>query len=128
MKNGKVVELVDAFALALSPERIMAAVRKCGYAPATRNSLNSENLRHEVIFDENGNVVEEADPLGKLLLTLQQDNHNAVEFLVSRGYSPESVANLKRSVNQVTANQISQTAKCSIIGGATVVLVSIIFP
>ena len=42
MKNGKVVELVDAFAVALSRERIMAAIHKCGYAPATRNSLNSE--------------------------------------------------------------------------------------
>jgi len=107
MKNGKVVELVDAFAVALSRERIMAAIHKCGYAPATRNSLNSEKLRHEVVLDENGDVVEEADPLGKLLLALQQDNHNAVAFFLNQGCSPKSVTNLKRSVMHVTANRIN---------------------
>jgi hypothetical protein len=90
MKNGKVVELV---------ERIMAAIHKCGYAPATRNLLKSEKLRHEVVLDENGDVVEEADPLGKLVLPLQQDYHNAVAFLLNQGCSPESVIH-------VTANRI----------------------
>jgi hypothetical protein len=85
----------------------MAAIHKCGYAPATRNSLNSEKLRHEAVLDENGRVVEEADPLGKLLLALQQDNHNAVEFLMNQGYLHESVTSLKHSVIQVTANQIN---------------------
>jgi hypothetical protein len=52
----------NAFAEGLSHKKIVAAI----HAPiaASRNSLNSDKLHHEVLFGENGEAVDEADPTG----------------------------------------------------------------
>jgi hypothetical protein len=106
LKDGEVVTLEKAYEKAFSRERIMSARDKCGYAPATRNSLKSEKLRHEAILDEHGEAVLDADPLGELLMGLEKDNHEAFNFLLNRGYSKESLLLLKRSIKRVTANQV----------------------
>jgi hypothetical protein len=83
LKDGKVVTLEKAYEKAFSRERIMSARDKCGYAPATRNSLKSEKLRHEAVLDEHGEAVLDADLLGELLMGLQKDNHDKFDFLVN---------------------------------------------
>jgi hypothetical protein len=99
------IELIPAYDKAFSPEKIQHAIDKCGYAPATRNSLNSERIRHEAVLDENGNADDVADPLGTMLGMLQQNNVAAVKFLEEKGYLKASL--LKRSVITVMANQVA---------------------
>lgn len=111
LKNGEVVTLVKAFQEAFTREKIISARDKCGYAPATRNSLKSEKLRHEAVVDENGQAICESDPLGKLLLGIEKDNHDAITFLQSRGYPEKSLLLLKRNVKRITANQVSYSAE-----------------
>jgi hypothetical protein len=96
---------LSAYDKAFSPEKIQHAIDKCGYAPATRNSLNSERIRHEAVLDENGNADDVADLLGIMLGMLQQNNVAAVKFLKEKGYLKASL--LKRSVITVTSNQVA---------------------
>lgn len=107
LKNGEVVTLVKAFEQAFSREKIFSARDKCGYAPATRNSLKSEKLRHEAVLDENGAAIHDLDPLGELLLGIEKDNQDAMNFLLSRGYPEEGLVLLKRSIKRVTADQVN---------------------
>jgi hypothetical protein len=105
--SGDIIEikLIPAYDEAFLPEKIQHAIDKCGYAPATRNSLNSERIRHEAVLDENGNADDVADPLGTMLGMLQQNNVAAVKFLEEKGYLKASL--LKRSVITVMANQVA---------------------
>lgn len=97
------VELVDAFSIAMSSEKIREAIMKCGYVPATRKSLESSLIRHEAIVDEAGNANLEDDPLGELLLSLETDNEEACQLLVDNGAQSSSL--LSRKVNRVTSEQ-----------------------
>lgn len=99
-----VEELVPAFEIALSPEKMREARKKCGYVPATRNSLNSNKVRHEATLDEDGEADDEADPLASMLVDIERQNHEAVAFLEERGYSKASY--LKRTVIRVTEDRI----------------------
>jgi hypothetical protein len=99
------IELIPAYDEAFLPEKIQHAIDKCGYAPATWNSLNSERICHEAVLDENGNADDVADPLGTMLGMLQQNNVAAVKFLEEKGYLKASL--LKWSVITVTSNQVT---------------------
>ena len=98
------VELEKAFELYMSPEHIQAAREKCGYCPATRRSLESDRVRHEVIENYDGEVDPEADTYGLLLDTLESQNHACVARLVEKGYFLASEG--KRYVKRITASQI----------------------
>jgi hypothetical protein len=65
LSNGQTIHLVDAFSEYLSPQHIRRAREKCGYCPATRNALNGNRVRHEVVEGEEDEEDDESsDPLG----------------------------------------------------------------
>jgi len=102
LDDGTEVVLESAFDMAFTPELIKRAYKKCGYCPATRNALDSNQIRHEIVMDEEGEVDDEADPYGRLLSLIEERNHEACAFLTMAGYDATL---LRRSVRRVTANQ-----------------------
>ena len=44
--KGDTLNLPNAFALSMEPKSILSARKKCGYCPATRESLKSDRIRH----------------------------------------------------------------------------------
>jgi hypothetical protein len=108
LKDGSYIELEPAFSLYLSPAHIKAAREKCGYCPATRNALNSSQIRHEVVAGEEDDIEEDSDPHGALLDQLEKENHFCVSQLEERGYSLAFQA--KRFVKRITSNQLAGQA------------------
>ena len=103
--NGTTVELRNAVAEGLKPEHIRTAREKCGYCPATRAALKSNRIRHEVIETTDGEIDEEADPVGALYLSFEKDNNAAVNELVNEGFA--LAAECRQSIKRVTANQVA---------------------
>ena len=85
-EDGEVIVLCKAYDIAMSPENIEKARRKCGYFPATRNGLNSNRVRQEIVMNEGDEVDEGADPHGGLLNIIESHNHEACDALVNAGY------------------------------------------
>ena len=85
LKDGRYIEMEQAFALYFSPAHIKAARVKCGYCPATRNALNSSQIRHEVVAGEENDIEENSDPHGALLDQLEKENHAIISQLEERG-------------------------------------------
>jgi hypothetical protein len=100
------VELCPAFEDGLRPDLIKKAREKCGYCPATRQALKSDRIRHEIVETADGDVDCGADPYGKLLSILEEDNHKACNQLIEAGYNTAAVNNFYRRVRRVTAAQV----------------------
>ena len=104
LADGSVVLLQNAIEEGLRPSHLRSAREKCGYCPATRAALKSNQIRHELIETTSGSVDKEVDPLGALLGALERDNEAALQALVNNGY--EHATKGKRKVVRVTANQV----------------------
>jgi hypothetical protein len=91
------------------------ARERCGYLPSTRAALNDKKVRHEVIeavdsdYDEDALSIEELDPVGSLYKIYEEQNHEAVLRLLSKGYL--LATKLKMSLCCVEANQIAGRAR-----------------
>jgi hypothetical protein len=107
-EDGSTLDLPNSFALAMDPDLVQRARVKCGYIPATRASLQSAKLRHEMFVDGDGNVNDNLDPYSSILQQVELQNEQAVTGLTEQGY--ELAKNLKRSVRQVNAAR--QEARC----------------
>jgi hypothetical protein len=99
--DGTTLDLPNSFAIAMDPALVKVAREKCGYYPATRASLQSANLRHEMYVDNNGNADNSSDPCSSLLHQMELQNEQAVNELTARGFA--LARNLKRSVIHVSA-------------------------
>jgi hypothetical protein len=106
LPNGTEIELEPAFTKYFSPEHVQAAREKCGYFPATRNALKSDRIRHEIVEDEDGNMMDGSYTL--MLDELEQQNHRMVDKLVEKGYALAQLG--KRNVQRITARQIEGRA------------------
>jgi hypothetical protein len=77
----------------------------CNVGPATRNALTSSRIRHEAVFSENGELDEEADPYGALLLELETQNHKACDRLVQMWGHTSANTICRRDINRISERQ-----------------------
>ena len=110
---GNFIELENAIAIGLSPDKIKGAREKCGYVPATRAALKSPKLRHEYGTSAEQTSDSSADQSldqrrDDLLSSLEMQNQKDVEELVARGYTQATL--LKRKVKRLTTAQTEARA------------------
>ena len=103
LKNGEIVELAPAFYEAFETSKILDAMKKCGYCPATRAALSSDRIRHEVIETLDGEADVDADPLAQLYDAIEADNTSAADALDDEGYDTKT---FRAKIKHVTAAQI----------------------
>ena len=98
INETKVHVFRDAFNIALSPERLQRAKEKTGYMPLTRQLLESDRLRHEVLEGD-----ESKDTKTILANMLQKVNDEAVKFLID--YGMDDCYKLARTIKRVSKEQ-----------------------
>jgi hypothetical protein len=101
--DGTSLDFPNNFVQGLSPACLERARLKCGYIPATRVALKSDKLRHELFLNSQGEIDEDADPLGMMLDQLEKQNHKVEEELAERGFF--LAKNLKRSISRISATR-----------------------
>ena len=116
MINGRTIDLKNAIAETCTPEKLQASRLKCGYFPASRSALKSEQIRHQIVEDAAGDVDNEADPLGVLYEMMEKDNIASTTWLVENGLVEAQLC--KRKVNRVTANMIAGRAAVETLPGS----------
>ena len=90
----------------MSAKAIASARKKCGYVPATRASLKSNKLRHELIETPQGEIdLDSVDPTSLLLHNIELLNHQMVARLEGKGYT--LAKDLKRSASRVSAAAVT---------------------
>jgi len=92
LQDGSAVTLEPAFDMCFDSPHLRQARERCGYLPSTRSALNDKKVRHEVIesAEDGGNEEEainsiELDPIGSLYKIYEEQNHEAVQYLLSEG-------------------------------------------
>ena len=80
------VKLQDAFNDAFKIMNVRRSWIKCGAVPLTRQCLNSPKVRHELAVDRQGNVDQTSDPETKRLLSIEQANAMACDYLNGFGF------------------------------------------
>ena len=80
------VTLEDSFEQAFSVCANLKCWRKCGAVPVTRSALLAEDVRHQVVIEEDGTIDVETDPEARLLIQLQQTNNLCCSILNSKGF------------------------------------------
>ena len=80
------VVLQDAFDQAFSVSANLKCWRKCGAVPVTRIALQADNVRHQVVVEEDGTIDLETDPEAQLLIEIQQTNNLCCSILNSKGF------------------------------------------
>ena len=98
IKETKVHVFRNAFNIALSRDRLQRAKEKCGYIPLTRQLLESDRLRHEVLEGD-----EKKDTKTVLANMLQKVNDEAVKFLTELGM--DDCYKLARTIKRVSKEQ-----------------------
>ena len=61
-------------------------LEKCGAVPVTRSALLADNVRHQVVVEEDGTIDHETDLEAQLLIQLQQTNNVCCSILNSKGF------------------------------------------
>jgi predicted transglutaminase-like cysteine proteinase len=98
----------DAFTETFSKERCLRAWQKCGAVPLTRSPLNSSKVRHEVVINADGSINKEADPETEMLLSIENRNQFACDYLTGLGFDGKQLlikAPRKKAAPQLTAPQ-----------------------
>ena len=92
LPDGSTITLENAFEKSFTPEKIKSALAKCGYFPATRQSLGAKKLRREWtgedIDDSPGADLDRGHD--EMLADIQSLNHATVDKLVELGYEVAS--------------------------------------
>jgi hypothetical protein len=110
LPDGSSVNLEPAFDMAFDKEHLDRAKAKCGYCPSTRAALGSTKVRREVVLGSalEPSVDTEEDPIGKMYKEIECQNHEAVKFLIEKGY--KTANKLKLSLRKVDANKVNGRA------------------
>ena len=116
LASGEIIVLRNAVEEGLTPMHIHAAREKCGYVPATRAALHSSRVRHEIVETRDGELDDEADPMGALYLKLEEDNNMAVEKLVQSGFNLAFKG--RRTVKRMSANQVAGREQIETVPGS----------
>ena len=105
--DGSLLFLDNAFQMSMNSEQLDSAMKKCGYVPANRMALKSNKLRHELIMTPDGQVDSNLNGIqeSSLMQSIEDQNHQVVDRLVSNGYS--FAVDLKRKLRRVTRSQPS---------------------
>ena len=80
------VDIRDSFSSAFSVDANISCWKKCGAVPLTRSSLLSNQVRHEVVVEDNGTIDLESDPQVLLLANLELQNKTHCAILDSKGF------------------------------------------
>ena len=68
------VDIQDSFSYTFSVDANMSCWKKCGVIPLTKSSLLSNQVRHEVIVEDDGTIDLVTDPQVVLLANLKLQN------------------------------------------------------
>ena len=80
------VTLQDSFDRAFSISANIKCWKKCGAVPVTRSALLADDVRHQVVVEEDGTIDLETDSEAQLLIQLQQTNNVCCSILNSKGF------------------------------------------
>merc|ERR1712238_269926 len=80
------IDLQNAFSTAFSFERNQEVWKKIGFEPFTRNCLESNKIRSEIVFLPDGTIDLEANPMTVVLVALENKNKEAVAILNKYGH------------------------------------------
>ena len=109
------IELPFSYITGLSRANLQSSRRKCGYWPATRASLFSDQVAVDLLLEEpsSGNTSADedglseedlVDPFQSLLKETRDLNHEVVERLVRKGY--KLAVEAKRNLEEVNADDV----------------------
>jgi hypothetical protein len=82
--------LIPVFDRTFCKKNNKSAWEAVGACPLTRNCLNSEKVRHELVRDENGVYVVDADPMSQLYIQLETHNGLCCDLLSSLGFDGDA--------------------------------------